>query len=433
MKLMKLCKKLNQKLLCNVINSLAKLSNFYNMKSLSSNREKPIWNLTTHVANSLSCSFDNVLAQIEPQLGGIEAFINIDENENLQYFSVSDHLGSSSFITDAGGEAVQHLQYLPFGEHFVNQTSTSWETPYKFSGKEKDQETGCSYFGARYYDSDLSIWLSVDPLVDKYPSMSAYMYCAGNPVMLVDPDGNEPGPPYKIYKGNPVMMKALYDAAHSGIYQHYINNGNPVFMTVNFNGEEQRVFTINGGDPSKPAVNIYNNVSLNGISTSHTVGGESPMIQTVAAKTVDAIPVVIDAPEMKLIPMQNIWATAGNQPNDIGRNSLTGRNNAQSLAIAFNGSSGVFAGDGSSSRNAIHGLVGQMLNNSNQTFIINVGTNLPTNNNSGQNYVQDRINTIFGEIGKDLQRRGKTLSDVNFRFTREYNQNTQNTNYYIEE
>ena len=46
-----------------------------------------------------------------------------------------------------------------------------------------------SYFGARYYDSDLSVWLSVDPLSDKYPSLSPFMYCAGNPVMLVDPDG----------------------------------------------------------------------------------------------------------------------------------------------------------------------------------------------------------------------------------------------------
>ena len=46
------------------------------------------------------------------------------------------------------------------------------------------------YFGARYYDSDLSVWLSVDPMADKYPSMSPFMYCAGNPVMLVDPDGD---------------------------------------------------------------------------------------------------------------------------------------------------------------------------------------------------------------------------------------------------
>ena len=68
---------------------------------------------------------------------------------------------------------------------------TSWNTPYTFSGKEKDVETGYSYFGARYYNSDLSLWLSVDPMSDKYPSMSPYNYCANNPVILVDPDGRE--------------------------------------------------------------------------------------------------------------------------------------------------------------------------------------------------------------------------------------------------
>ncbi len=46
---------------------------------------------------------------------------------------------------------------------------------------------------ARYYHSDLSIWLSVDPLADKYPSMSPYTYCADNPVKLVDPNGREIG------------------------------------------------------------------------------------------------------------------------------------------------------------------------------------------------------------------------------------------------
>ena len=59
------------------------------------------------------------------------------------------------------------------------------------SGKEKDAETGYHYFGARYYNSDLSLWLSVDPMADKYPSLSPYNYCAWNPMKLVDPDGME--------------------------------------------------------------------------------------------------------------------------------------------------------------------------------------------------------------------------------------------------
>ena len=62
---------------------------------------------------------------------------------------------------------------------------------YTFSAKERDPETGYSYFGSRYYSSDLSIWLSVDPQSDKYPSFSPYVYCANNPIKLVDPNGEE--------------------------------------------------------------------------------------------------------------------------------------------------------------------------------------------------------------------------------------------------
>ena len=64
--------------------------------------------------------------------------------------------------------------------------------PQSSTGKERDSETGFSYFGARYYDSDLMTgWLSVDPMADKYPSLSPYAYCAWNPILFRDPDGKE--------------------------------------------------------------------------------------------------------------------------------------------------------------------------------------------------------------------------------------------------
>ena len=66
------------------------------------------------------------------------------------------------------------------------------KSPQSSTGKERDSETGFSYFGARYYDSDiLTGWLSVDPMADKYPNISPYAYCAWNPVRLVDPDGED--------------------------------------------------------------------------------------------------------------------------------------------------------------------------------------------------------------------------------------------------
>ena len=70
--------------------------------------------------------------------------------------------------------------------YFIEGTSSS------FSGKERDAETGYSYFGARYYDAELTtMWLSVDPMADKYPNISPYAYCAWNPIKLVDPDGKD--------------------------------------------------------------------------------------------------------------------------------------------------------------------------------------------------------------------------------------------------
>jgi len=72
------------------------------------------------------------------------------------------------------------------------------------TGKERDEETGYGYFGARYMDHELmTMWLSVDPMADKYPSISPYNYCMWNPVKLVDPDGREVGDFYNKH-GNKI-------------------------------------------------------------------------------------------------------------------------------------------------------------------------------------------------------------------------------------
>ena len=60
-----------------------------------------------------------------------------------------------------------------------NRTQTVRLYPFVFTGKERDKETGYGYFGARYMDHELTtMWLSVDPMADKYPSISPYAYCA---------------------------------------------------------------------------------------------------------------------------------------------------------------------------------------------------------------------------------------------------------------
>jgi RHS repeat-associated protein len=109
--------------------------------------------------------------------------------ERLIYFYHSDHLGSSSLITNFDGEVTQHVEYIPYGEIFMEERNSSFSTPYLFNAKELDDETGLYYYGARYFDPTGAMWLSVDPLFEKYAGMSPYNYCSGNPVKFIDPDG----------------------------------------------------------------------------------------------------------------------------------------------------------------------------------------------------------------------------------------------------
>lgn len=115
----------------------------------------------------------------------------VNDPEDEIYYYHGDHLGSANWITDAHGDAVQYIHYAPYGELIANQTPYLYDERYKFTGKERDEETGYDFFGARYYTSIFSHWLSVDPLADKYPNISPYAYCLWNPVKFVDPNGRE--------------------------------------------------------------------------------------------------------------------------------------------------------------------------------------------------------------------------------------------------
>lgn len=140
----------------------------------------------------------------------MRSFVHGDDENEIYWFH-SDHLGSTSYITNLLGEVSQHMEYFAFGETFVEEHRSSNNSPYKFNGKELDEETGWYYYGARYYDPRISIWLSVDPLanVDYLMNDEAYIngehnggvynsfnhnsygYCYQNPIVLIDPDGKQ--------------------------------------------------------------------------------------------------------------------------------------------------------------------------------------------------------------------------------------------------
>ena len=112
-----------------------------------------------------------------------------DVEETFYYHS--DHLGSTAYITDQQANVTQYDAYLPYGELLVDEHSSSTEMPYKFNGKELDEETGLYYYGARYMNPLTSMWYGVDQLAEKYVLSGSYVYCLGNPVKLFDPDGKE--------------------------------------------------------------------------------------------------------------------------------------------------------------------------------------------------------------------------------------------------
>ncbi|MBB6324466.1 RHS repeat-associated protein [Algoriphagus iocasae] len=119
------------------------------------------------------------------------------------YWYHSSYLGNTEWVTDLSGKAWQHFYYSPWGETLEHHDAgNGFTSMYRFNAKELDEETGLYYYGARYYNPQKSIWLSVDPWADKYPYITPYNFVENNPLNLVDPDGNGPGNP-PVYK-NPV-------------------------------------------------------------------------------------------------------------------------------------------------------------------------------------------------------------------------------------
>ena len=114
----------------------------------------------------------------------------------------TDHLGSSTYLTDNFGRPTHYYETLPFGEMMVehNQSAShpagvGYSNKYKFNGKELDDATQMYYYGARYYDPRISIFVSVDPLAEDFEGWTSYHYVHNNPTNLIDPTGmNAEGP-----------------------------------------------------------------------------------------------------------------------------------------------------------------------------------------------------------------------------------------------
>ena len=123
----------------------------------------------------------------DPQAG--YGYIPNDTTKEETFFYHSGHLGSTSYITDDKGNITQYDAYLPYGELLVDEHSSSEDLPYKFNGKQFDEETGLYYYGARYMNPMASIWYGVDPYNNMFPFQTSFSYCNANPIRFIDPMG----------------------------------------------------------------------------------------------------------------------------------------------------------------------------------------------------------------------------------------------------
>ena len=166
----------------------------------------------------------------DPQAG--YGYIPNDTTKEETFFYHSDHLGSTSYITDDKANITQYGAYLPYGELLVDEHSSSEELPYKFNGKQFDEETGLYYYGARYMNPVTSLWYGVDPLAEKYVSTGGYVYTLDNPVKLSDIEGLYPKN-VVIFHKTPFYLPDYYTltapVAHllslvSGVQEEYVKN-----------------------------------------------------------------------------------------------------------------------------------------------------------------------------------------------------------------
>jgi len=116
-------------------------------------------------------------------------------NADLIRYQYTNHLGSDTLETDENGIVISYEEFHPYGTSSYRNSKSGFDISlkrYRFSGKERDDETGLYYFGARYYAPWLGRWTSSDP-AGFVSGTNLYVYCSNNPIMRHDPNGMEDG------------------------------------------------------------------------------------------------------------------------------------------------------------------------------------------------------------------------------------------------
>lgn len=124
--------------------------------------------------------------------------IEPEEQRTISRYQYGNHLGSACLELNEQAEILSYQEFHPFGSTAYSMHSNDAEISlkrYQYNAKERDEETGLDYYGARYYASWLCRFISVDPLKDQYPFQNSYAYAANSPITMTDANGENPTDP----------------------------------------------------------------------------------------------------------------------------------------------------------------------------------------------------------------------------------------------
>lgn len=164
---------------------------------------------------------------------------NTDLNLPMVRYQFCNHLGSSSLELNDAAQVVSYEEYHPFGTtayQAMNKAIRSAAKRYRYTGKERDEETGLYYHGARYYAPWLARWSAADPL-GTADGLNIYAYVANNPIKKIDPNGTD-GYQLRVYNSG------------TDSYELCMVNGSSVNLDDCI--PETSVFAYTGGDRKPP-------------------------------------------------------------------------------------------------------------------------------------------------------------------------------------
>ena len=192
----------------------------------------------------------------------------ISLSDNKYHYFLQDHQGNTRVVVDEDGKVEEVNDYYPFGGLMAS--SVGSVQPYKYNGKELDRKCGLDWYdyGARQYDAVLGRWHVVDPMAEKYYDWSPYVYCANNPINIIDPNGCD------WYQSTNNGDEYIWREGHKDI-DGYTRLGSSMSFQI---GEDSYLnFYQNAGIKANKATNAFELIASSGKLQNQFLGKKSPL------------------------------------------------------------------------------------------------------------------------------------------------------------